>query len=516
MDLVYQYAGSTSLPLCITLNIPLILYLLYHFVLFPLFRSDLRSIPGPVLAKFTDLYRLLLVRTGSAHEHRLRLHKIYGPFVRLGPNNVSVGSPTAIPILYNTRTRYPKSAFYPVMGNVAHGKVVPTIFSTQDESIHETMKRPVAQVYAMTNLETYEPLVDSTESLFLSKLERFAEEERTLDLGTWLHWFATDVIMEITFGKRLGFLEREEDVDGILETIEKRFWYVAVAGQMPWLDKLLHKNPAVGLFARFGSKPRVSPVLQFALERIAERKRQRLDHPERKGQEPDFLGRFLDIQNNHSDIPDSWIISWCQQNVQAGSDSTAITLTSVMYHLMKNPESMKALVAELDIANLPSPIPWCIAHKLPYLDACIKEALRMTPAIGIPLERIVPAEGIELCGKYFGGGTVLGVNAWVVHRDQGVYGADAALWRPGRWIEASQDKRKEMERTLFAFGGGSRVCLGKNISYLEMYKAIPDMLRRFKFQLTDRRKEWSLKNGFFTYTRDFEVSIQRRESSGKH
>jgi hypothetical protein len=114
------------------------------------------------------------------------------------------------------------------MGNVAHGKVVPTIFSTRDESVHEIMKRPIAQVYAMSNLKTYEPLVESTESLLISKLEKLADEGRTFDLGTWMHWFATDVIMEMTFGKRLGFLEREEDVDGILEKIEGRFWYVAV------------------------------------------------------------------------------------------------------------------------------------------------------------------------------------------------------------------------------------------------------------------------------------------------
>ncbi|KAJ5601139.1 pisatin demethylase [Penicillium lagena] len=272
--------GFASLPLLVTLSIPIVLYLLYHLVLFPLFRSDLRSIPGPAFAKLTDLYRLLVVRTGSAHEHHLRLHERYGPLVRLGPNNVSVGSPDAIPILYNTRTRYPKSAFYPVMGNVAHGKVVPTIFSTRDESVHETMKRPIAQVYAMTNLRTYEPLVESTESLFMSKLDKLADEGRTFDLGTWLHWFATDVIMEITFGKRLGFLEREEDVDGILETIEGRFWYVAVQ--------------------------KVSPVLEFALKRIEERKKERRDHPEKKGQERDFLARFLDIKDSHpSNIPDS-------------------------------------------------------------------------------------------------------------------------------------------------------------------------------------------------------------------
>lgn len=146
----------------------------------------------------------------------------------------------------------------------------------------------------------------------------------------------------------------------------------------------------------------------------------------------------------------SWILSWCQQNVQAGSDSTAITLTSIIYHLLKSPDSMKVLLDELRNANLPSPVSWDSVHSLPYLDACIKEALRMTPALGIPLERVAPDQGLELCGHYFKPGTVLGINAWVVHRDRNTYGEDADSWNPTRWIEARKEKRKEMERTLFA------------------------------------------------------------------
>ncbi|KAJ5993316.1 pisatin demethylase [Penicillium sp. IBT 35674x] len=356
-----QFRSNITFPPSFVLTLsPFLIYLLYTQIFTALLRPDLRQIPGPILAKFTNLYRLALVNTGSAHIYHQALHKRHGPFIRLGPNTISIGTPAAIPILYNTRTRYPKSAFYPVMGNVAHGKVIPTIFSTQDEAVHEMMKRPIAQVYGMTNLQTYEALVESTEGLFVKKLEMLADEQKVFDLGTWMHWFATDVIMEITFGERFGFLERGK----------------------------------------------------------------------------------------------TWIISWCQQNVQAGSDSTAITLTSVFYHLLKDPDSMKTLLAELEQCT--SFIP------------------------GIPLERVVPAGGIEVCGKYFRGGTVLGVNAWVAHRDEEVYGVDADDWRPGRWIDAGQEKRKEMERLLFAFGGGSRVCLGRNISYLEMYKVIPEVLTQFK------------------------------------
>lgn len=223
-----QFRLNITFPPLILTLLPFLIYFLYTQILDPLLRSDLRQIPGPILAKFTNLYRLSLVNTGSAHIHHQALHKRHGPFIRLGPNTISIGTPAAIPILYNTRTRYPKSAFYPVMGNVAHGKVIPTIFSTQDEAVHEMMKRPIAQVYAMTNLKTYEALVESTEGLFVKNLETLADGKKAFDPGTWMHWFATDVIMEIAFGERFGFLEKEEDVGGILGMIEKRFWYVAV------------------------------------------------------------------------------------------------------------------------------------------------------------------------------------------------------------------------------------------------------------------------------------------------
>lgn len=74
---------------------------------------------------------------------------------------------------------------------------------------------------------------------------------------------------------------------------------------MPWIDKLLHKNPLVTFLAGLFTKQKVSPVLQFALERIEERKKERHSHPERKGQARDFLGQFLDIKDGNSSIPDS-------------------------------------------------------------------------------------------------------------------------------------------------------------------------------------------------------------------
>ena len=81
------------------------------------------------------------------------------------------------------------------------------------------------------------------------------------------------------------------------------------------------------------------------------------------------------------------------------------------------------------------------------MDACVKEAGRLHPAVGLPLERVVPAKGAEICGKRFPPGTIVGINAWVVHRDKDAFGDDAAVWRPERWLCAEQHRHK-MERAL--------------------------------------------------------------------
>jgi len=119
---------------------------------------------------------------------------------------------------------------------------------------------------------------------------------------------------------------------------------------------------------------------------------------------------------------------------------------------------------------------------MPYLQAVLKEALRCHPATGLPLGRVVPAGGAVIADRFFPEGTIVGVNSWVAHANAAVFGADAARFRPERWLE-SDDQAVKMERYFMAFGMGSRTCIGKNISLMEMNKFIPQLLRTFDFQL---------------------------------
>lgn len=132
-------------------------------------------------------------------------------------------------------------------------------------------------------------------------------------------------------------------------------------------------------------------------------------------------------------------------------------------------------------------VTWTESQDLPYLDACINEAFRIHPAPGLPFERVVPPEGVEISGNFIKGGTIVGCNAWVIHRRKDVFGDDVEVYRPERWlVDETKDRDQELARirrmknTQMQFGMGPRVCLGKHIGLMEMYKLIPSVLRRFE------------------------------------
>jgi cytochrome P450 len=85
----------------------------------------------------------------------------------------------------------------------------------------------------------------------------------------------------------------------------------------------------------------------------------------------------------------------------AGTETTATVLSGLTYLLLKNPETMKKLVTEVRDAFCSSDDISMEAIKgMPYLNACIKEALRMYPPVPIGLPHLTPREGSTICGHY--------------------------------------------------------------------------------------------------------------------
>lgn len=365
----------------------------------------------------------------------------------------------------------------------------------------------------MSSLVQFEPLVDSAIREFLAQLRsrytgKSEGDEKIVDFGEWLQYFAFDVICELTYSKRMGFIETGDDVENIISNLQWVLNYAAVVstttlhvhnmltsieiGQVPILDQLFLKNPIRKWMSARGLIPG-SPVAHFAMRRMTETKERTAEKDTTSTGSPstlprrDFLSRFQEAHTKDPDfISQDRVLALTVANMIAGSDTTAISLRAIFYNLLKNPDKLSKLRAELDEAAKRSRasdndlLSWNEVRELPYLSAVINESLRTHPATGLPLERIVPASGLEVSGTVFPPGTNVGCNAWVLHLDETIWGPRPDCWIPERWIDASAAQKSEMKNSLFSFGAGARTCIGKNISYLEMYKLVPAVLREFQ------------------------------------
>jgi hypothetical protein len=235
-------------------------------------RPGLRDIPGPWLASFSYLDRLWSCIAGLQMEYHLKLHDIYGPLVRVGPKHVSFSQPSIIPQVYGIGTGFVKSDFYkPFDFHGSQGRLS-TIFSVRDEKAHRVVKRPVANAYSIASLKELEPMNDDCSEILIRKLARIADTGDSVDLGKWLHWYAFDVIMSITFSNRLGFMEQEKDIGGIMHAIDGRLVYSSIVGQAPQLHEFLLGSPIVRRLVKYIPKVRdlnaASKIMDFAASQL--------------------------------------------------------------------------------------------------------------------------------------------------------------------------------------------------------------------------------------------------------
>ena len=97
---------------------------------------------------------------------------------------------------------------------------LPAIFTTQDDDLHKQLKTPIAQLYNLSSVIQFEPFVDEVLGLLFEQLDkRFVEQKKVCNLGDWIQFFALDVMGEISFSERYGFLETGADVQGIIKSI---------------------------------------------------------------------------------------------------------------------------------------------------------------------------------------------------------------------------------------------------------------------------------------------------------
>jgi len=473
----------------------------------------LRHIPGPFWAKFTNVQRVLWVKSRRAHEIHQALHDKYGEVVQFGPNMVSLANPAWIPTVYPIRPGFPKSDFYrTLMPYTRKAGALPAVFNTRNEELHKKIKSPIAPLFSMSNTLPLEVFVNKTISAMTEQLDkRFVDSQATFDLADWLQYFAFDVMGTLTFSKRYGFLEQGKDVNDMLSTIWTYMKTAAPMTQIPWFDDVWYKNSFTAMFRKTTGFSILSIVGKYIGERTEARR-------SGKGAEDglgdrDMLSQFFESATNNPTLPPWCVTAWTFSNVIAGSDSTAVVMRTVWYNLLAYPKNINRLREELLEAErkngMTQPYPsWKDVCDLPYLDACILEGIRLHPPFCLPFERVVPKGGIMIGDKFFGGGTVVGMNPYVVNRHRPTFGEDADDWNPDRWMVPKELKQKR-EAAIMTFGAGRRVCLGRHIAMLELKKIVPALLLRYEFELLDPER-YQVENLWFFRQYGIDVRVKKR------
>lgn len=367
---------------------------------------------------------------------------------------------------------------------------IKTVFGIQSNELHAQMLRPVQKLYKMGHVLGLESRVDDTITHLFKRIDELFVHEpnagKTCKMDEWAVFFSWDVIAQVTFSRSMGFLDAGYDHSGYLNVSNQINDYFCVVGQIPALDHWLAKNPI---------KPVGPLTIDKAAAYCAEQSIARQKGTDGKSADQrDMLDDFLELKRSNPDmVNDNTVIGYMLLNILAGADTTSITIRSIIYFTLKNPRVYKKLQQEIDNANLVLPVAYKDAAKLPYLEAIVRESSRYFAGVGLLLERVVPANGLTLSdGTFLPPGTNVGMGPWTVHQSKKVFGEDAGSFVPERWLryedletqEEYESRRSAMKQADLSFGAGKRICLGRNVSIIEIYKLIASLFLTYDVSIT--------------------------------
>ncbi|KAF2970786.1 hypothetical protein GQX73_g2847 [Xylaria multiplex] len=474
----------------------------------------LSKVPGPWLASVSRVWYMVQIATGETEKTTRRLHEKYGPVLRTSPNEVTCASPDAIKLIYRTQQPLNKTEFY-TPWNTQNFSKHRDAFTEMNDKRHGERRRIVNHVYSLANILKSEKYIDLCSEIFLKRLDAFATSQQAVDLGEWFQMYAFDVIGELYFGRMFGFMEKSHDHGNWIQSLDLLMPFLCMTSVAPSYMRPLILSSALVVPGSIKALKAVETIGTAAREVVS--KRFNIGATPEHERRTDVLQQLYDIHEEKGakvDFKMGDIEQEAYVALFAGSDTTAIAFRSVFYNLMKNPDVYAALLEEIDMAvddgRLHFPVSYAEASRLPLLCACIKEALRVHPGVQLILPRISPPEGLELCGTFVPPGYTVGVNGAVVHFDKSVFGPDADQYRPSRWLE-DKEKATNMDRYMLHFGAGTRTCIGKNISIAEIHKLVPEVLRKFKFEMWDQDAQWKTHNFWFCKQTGLKVKVTQRK-----
>ncbi|KAL0943252.1 uncharacterized protein CTRU02_201138 [Colletotrichum truncatum] len=193
----------------------------------------------------------------------------------------------------------------------------------------------------------------------------------------------------------------------------------------------------------------------------------------------------------------------------AGHESTATAFEWTMYELGRNPEIQQRLRREIsqaiisnasDDVDNPRSNPGIIVQDLPYLNAVLSEVLRHYPFI--PLLVRVAQKETTLVGQTIPKGTPVLYSAMAINHDEQLWGPDAHLFLPDRWLSSPPGNNNNSQQlgtmgnySMLTFGAGSKSCIGHAFARAELACLVAAVVRRFDIELVNAATAGRIKFG---------------------
>ncbi|KAL8389335.1 hypothetical protein RB595_008759 [Gaeumannomyces hyphopodioides] len=439
------------------------------------------------------------------------------PIARVGPNDLVTSSLELLCHMSAARSPYTRGWYYSAT-RTRPGK--DNVFSTLSEEQHDKRRRQMAAGYSGKENADLEPTIDTYVAqlvhLIRSKYLSNAYLARPFDFSEKTRYMALDVISAVGFGKPFGDLQSDADVHGFAASSEVGLQSMTVMmalGLTSWLCRFPSLARLLGPtetdasgFGRIIGEARV--IIERRLERGEMEKR------------TDMLASF----SRHGLSADD-MVSESALQIVAGSDTTATSLRVIMLYLLSHPRVYAKLQAEVDAAAAAmgdgsGVVSDSIAKGLPYLQAVIKEGMRVHSPVTDQVPKTVPPGGdtVVVDGKsvFLPGGANISYGVWALDRSEAIFGPDAHLFRPERWlVETDEARLAAMNRVHeLLFGYGKYQCLGKFIGLMEIGKALFELMRNFDWCLAQPENVWKGKNlmGLFIHKDMWVLATDRNDA----
>ncbi len=407
--------------------------------------------------------------------------------------------------IYGHNTKCVKDVFYDTLAGTHHH-----LADVRDKLDHQRKRRILSSAYALKNLEGWEHKVADKTIRFIKAADTRCTkplkkgmvptpEDLTFDYRAYANFFTLDAIADIGLSEHLGFLDQGHDLvtaetmDGKLYKVNYRECLHATARAQAGLVWAYEWFPMLSKVSKLVSKDyrRMWKLNEGWNDIVLHRATQRLARY-RAGEPLDDFFRALMEDKNGNPNGMEWgeIVAEISIMMNAGSDTTAIAINNAMYLLLANPECLEKLRAELDavIEHSEIVVAYDMVRHLPYLRACLDEALRMYPPSTFGLPRRTPPEGAPILGDFIPGETSVSISAYVAHRDPKVF-PEPEKFRPERWLG---DDAKELQAAFITFSTGARGCIGRNISYCKHFSIFPSHSHALENKFSnDTTFQWS-------------------------